>query len=351
MWMLCLYIFFMNAYRRRKCNCGSDTKTPLTLFVSCRPSLARSWAKKLPSTVLDTLIEYYPERLNYFRTLGIWHAFKQDYQAAIQTYDRGLQHAYALRMTKKPFRRIPDRNAKGKKKGKAKGAQKGTAALDTILQVSANDGPEAGSHVSLYERSPESKQACEEAADLGKEAGDDVERQLLFFRGMAKFQMASGVIESQVVVVENISKPPGGLANEGGELTLDSIGIKIKPEAPASAKGGIIGSCSPTKLAKYEEAMTSVKAEVVKILKDSLEDFKSYLAYFPVWEAPAPSPSASERAADTHERRHFVNQHLIRSSGEKPIPFRGRRLVHHRALNGRSRYTDPRQSGEMPVQP
>jgi hypothetical protein len=299
-------------------------------------------------------MEHYPERLNYFRSSGIWQTFKQDYLGAIRTYDQGIVNAQAMRQAKKRHRRPVEKTTRlGKKRGKGKssgGASHSPASPSTPANGSESPSVHAG-YESIYARSPGSSAACEEAADVGKEPGDDIERQLYFFRGMAKFQLASSLIEKQVLVVESITKPPGGLGNEGGELTLDAIGIKCKAEAGTSPRGSIVGSCSPAKLARYEEALTNptVKEEVISIFRDAMEDFKQFLIYFAVWEAPSPSTMHSSQT--DHERQHLANQHLIRTNSEKAIPFRGRRLVHHRALNGRTRYTDPRLTQEVEPQP
>lgn len=302
------------------------------------------------------LMEHYPERLNYFRSSGIWQTFKQDYAGAISTYDQGIANAQAMRSAKKRHRKTADRPSKGgKKRGKAKGSSR--VATDSQEQATrTQDG--SGSHdgangtsLSLYSRSPGSSPACEEAADVGKEPGDDIERQMYFFRGMAKFQLASGLVEKQVLAVEGIAKPPGGLVNEGGELTLDNIGIKIKVESGNSPKGSIVGSCTPAKAARYAEALTkpTIRDEILDAFRAAMEDFKHFLSYFAVWEAPSPSPTHARQ--DEHERQHLSNQHLIRTNGEKAVPFRGRRLVHHRSLNGRTRYTDPRFTRDLPPQP
>jgi hypothetical protein len=300
-------------------------------------------------------MEHYPDRLNYFRSSGIWQTFKQDYHAAIRTYDQGIANAQALRQAKKRHRRPAEKVSKpGKKRGKGKGSNRQASELQESSTNSQNgaEPPDLNGHrASTSSRGPASQAACEEAADVGKEPGDDIERQLYFFRGMAKFQLASGLVEKQVLLIEGIARPPGGLGNEGGELTLDNIGIKVKPDSAASARGSIIGSCTTTKAARYRELLGTApqRETVIEALSAAMEDFKHFLKYFAVWEAPN-SSSSNSRQSD-HERQHFANQHLIRTHGEKAVPFRGRRLVHHRILNGRTRYTDPRLTRELDPQP
>lgn len=295
-------------------------------------------------------MEHFPERLNYFRSSGIWQTFKQDYQGAIRTYDQGIANAQALRQAKKRHRRPAEKASKGAKKRKGKGSSRTTQDTQESLRQDGPDSSEGKGHSnSLYSRSPESMPACDEAADVGKEPGDDLERQLYFFRGMAKFQLASSLIEKQVLLIEGIPKPPGGLVNEGGELTLDNIGIKVKPDSATFPQGSVLGSCTAAKAGRYHEllASPSTREPVIEAFKNAMEDFKHFLSYFAVWEAPA--NSSSYRQSD-HERQHLANQHLIRTNGEKAVPFRGRRLVHHRALNGRTRYTDPRLTQELAPQ-
>lgn len=299
-------------------------------------------------------MEHYPERLNYFRSSGIWQTFKQDYEGAIRTYDQGIANAQALRVSRQRHRRNVDKPSKGgKKRGKGRGNHRQSAALQDSFSLGQDGQGTAGNSElnSGVHTSPGSTPACEEAADVGKEAGDDIERQMYFFRGMAKFQLASGLIEKQLLLVEGVPKPPGGLVNEGGELTLENIGIKVKAGTGAFPRGAIIGSSSTAKLARYDEAFTDTanRQVILDTYKAAMEDFKHFLSYFAVWEAPSTTTSPARQ--DEHERRHLASQHLIRSSGEKAVPFRGRRLVHHRSLNGRTRYSDPRFMQEIPPQP
>lgn len=262
-------------------------------------------------------------------------------------------NAQALRQNRKRHRRTADKVSKGgKKRGRGKGSSRTLPDNEdsTSLQQYGVEPLETNGHrKSLYNRSPGTMAACEEAADIGKEPGDDIERQLYFFRGMAKFQLASSLIEKQVLLVEGIAKPPGGLVNEGGELTLENIGIKVKPDSGSSPQGSILGSCTAAKASRYQELLASPsnREAIVEAFEAAMEDFKQFLSYFAVWEAPANSPSYSQ---SDHERQHLANQHLIRTNGEKSVPFRGRRLVHHRALNGRTRYTDPRLTQELAPQ-
>lgn len=300
------------------------------------------------------LMEEFPERLNYFRSAGIWQTFKQDYEGAIRTYDQAIMNAHALRQSRKHIKKPADKPYKqGKRRWKSKTSSRPAAGMHepSLGRKDSGETPNTDGHLeSIYSRSSESQAACEEAADVGKQPGDDIERQLYFFRGMAKFQLASSLIEKQVLLVEGIAKPPGGLGNEGGELTLANIGIKVKPDSATSPQGAILGSCTAAKASRYKDLLASspTREDIIDAFKDAMTDFQHFLSYFAVWEAPH---NSSGHQQSDHERQHLANQHLIRTTGEKSVPFRGRRLVHHRALNGRTRSTDPRLTREIPAQP
>jgi hypothetical protein len=304
-----------------------------------------------------------------------------------------MANAKTLRKAKSHHRRAGGDRSKGsKRRGKGKPADTTRLANGSSAANNTNeeDGSESALSIKTSIRSSVSSPACDEAADLGHIPGDDVERQLYFFRGMAYFQLASALIEDQVVDIEAIARPPGGLSNEGGELTLENIGISVTSKSKDAENGSILASASKEKLAAYQAAFsraseTSVRGQVISILQQANKDFEKFLSYFVVWEAPSTPTSSSDSHACHHSTSsdspttpsqelvlrnghdyslqgdsdgrhgfmppHIPNQHLVRTNSEKAMPFRGRKLIHHRSLNGRSRYTDPRTAQTAPKLP
>lgn len=329
----------------------------------CRPSVARAHAVLSPSTALDRLIHLYPDRLPYFRSLGIWQVFKHEYESALGIFTSAIEHAKSLRKTKSHRNTAEKVSRSGKKRNKGKGAttshQEGkdhalNSPLSAVSTGDSSDGSGCFVRHILPLRANAATSACEESFDIGKEPGDDIERQMYFFRGMAAYQAAMVLVETVTLGVDKIARPAGGLANEAGDFTLDFLGVKVKPAAKNLLRGSLIGSASPSKLAEYERRFNAQDgsdgkaSRITELLKQSNEDLMRFLSYFAVWEAEIDTSLRKE--VDSSGPPNVVNQHLIRTNTEKSVPFRGRKLVHHRVLAGRTLYTDPRTTQTAPYQ-
>lgn len=283
---------------------------------SRRLSSHRTLALSTDTTLLDRLILSNPHRLEYHRTRGIVHGFKQDYPAAIRNFTQALVQAKATRKAKAHHAEVAagTRMRKKGKGGKGKGKHKEDSG------AAANGGG--------VDSSSASTPAREEATSIGKEPGDDLERQMLFHRGMAHFHYACKLLEDAALDIEGVEKPSGGLSNEGGELTLRNVGIVLKNEV-----AGLYGCASPKKQERYRNELgdPALREKVTTLLRKSLRDQERFLSYFAVWEAPAGSV--------LEEEKRYQNPR----STDKPLTFRGRRLIHHRALSNRTRHSDPRR--------
>lgn len=277
--------------------------------------MCRTLAISTDTTLLDQLIGRDPNRLEYYRTRGIVHGFKQDYPSAIRNFTQALTQAKSARKAKL-FHSDTSSGKSSKKKGgkSSKGPQK-----DKSGDV-GGAGAGASPDVSVPAR--------EEATSIGKEPGDDIERQMLFHRGMAHFHFACKLLEDSVCDVEEVDRPQGGFSNEGGELTLRNIGIHLKDEVT-----GLYGAASSKKQERYRDILgkPALKEEVQSLLRKSIRDQERFLSYFSIWEAPS--------GTILEEERKYQNPRAT----DKPLTFRGRRLIHHRSLSGRTRHSDPRR--------
>lgn len=269
----------------------------------------RTLAKSTDTLLLDQIIEAHPQRLEYYRTKGVVLSFRQDFPAAIRNFTQALQQAKAARKAKHHHNE-GGKTSKKKGKGKGKGKDK-----ETGLEVVSASAP-----------------AREEAAEIGIEPGDDIERQLLLLRGMAYFQYSSSVVEEVVLEIEDVAYPAGGLSNEGGELTLANVGISV------DLSKGLYAAASASKKESYARALgkETVQHRFTTLLRKSTRDHERFLSYFAVFEAPPGSVFEEDRAA----LPRYV---------DKPLTFRGRRLIHHRSLTSRTRYAD--LDGEEPLGP
>lgn len=269
---------------------------------------SRTLAASTDTAVLDRLILAEPNRLEFYRTRGVVHGIKQDYSSAIRNFTQALVQAKAMRKLKQHHAetRSPRRKKKASKPGKE----------------AHSDGDATNSDAGSTQQSPN-----DEAAAIGQEAGDDIERQLLFHRGMSYFHLACEAMEDVVLTIEGVPRPTGGFSNEGGELTLRNIGIVLTDEP-----SGLYGCADLDKKEAYRRMLSApaTQDKVTTSLRRSLRDMERFLAYFSIWNAPASIDNNYAKSPGTR-------------AADKPLVFRGRRLIHHRALSNRIRLSDPRR--------
>ncbi|KDE07494.1 hypothetical protein MVLG_02169 [Microbotryum lychnidis-dioicae p1A1 Lamole] len=293
---------------------------------------SRTLASSTDTTQLDHLIACDPHRLEYYRTRGVVHGFKQDYVSAVRNFTQALTEAKAIRKEKEHRAEVQvgGGNLKKKKGGKngKMGGKKGKTSLAPMGDRNEVDmAPILGSNGNAVPTTPTS----DPSSTVGKEPGDDLERQMYFHRAMAHFHHACRLMEDAALDVEGVQKPKGGLSNEGGELTLRNVGIVLADEI-----GGLYGNASPEKQARYRVGMgeASLRERVTTLLRKSVRDHERFLAYFKVWEAPPGN------ALEEEDRQRPT---LGAKQTDRPLTFRGRRLIHHRALAQRTRDADPRR--------
>lgn len=179
-----------------------------------------------------------------------------------------------------------------------------------------------------------SRPAIDEATHIGLKPGDDCERQLWFHRGMAYFNWACNVLEDAVLRLEGAPRPKaGGLLNEGGEATLEGLGIN---NAQAT---GLLGSSRPkvsSRWPRYEAALNepALRDQVFALLQRSAKDHERFLSYFPIFQPESGS------ALSSAEKRHKLNS-SSRSRKEDKLSPHARRMVQYRSLEGRTRCSHP----------
>ncbi|SCZ99462.1 BZ3500_MvSof-1268-A1-R1_Chr3-1g06022 [Microbotryum saponariae] len=293
---------------------------------------SRTLASSTDTTQLDHLIACDPHRLEYYRTRGVVHGFKQDYVSAVRNFTQALTEAKAIRKEKEHRAEVQVgggnlKKKKGGKNGKMGGKKGKTSPAPTGDGNEADMAPILGPNGNAAATAPTS----DPSSTVGKEPGDDLERQMYFHRAMAHFHHACRLMEDAALDVEGVQKPKGGLSNEGGELTLRNVGIVLADEI-----GGLYGNASPEKQARYRVGMgePSLRERVMTLLRKSVRDHERFLAYFKVWEAPPGN------ALEEEDRQRPT---LGAKQTDRPLTFRGRRLIHHRALAQRTRDADPRR--------
>ncbi|BGP14340.1 hypothetical protein JCM10213v2_002287 [Rhodosporidiobolus nylandii] len=303
---------------------GNQDARYVAYFSEKIPSRALSPASDLE--VLDWLLACDPSCLAYYRSKGVLlSTFKQDYPGAIRTLTQGLAQAKAAREAAAAAPLFSSKPLRSKKSGgKKRDESPASGREDSRTSSPARNGSNGGAA------------AAEDLPSLGKVAGDDLERALLFHRGMAHFHHARQQIEDAVLTLEGVKLPPNRRNDEGGAWTLRNLGLHVPNDAD-----GLYGSRLPAMQEKYRAVLSEAQLldRVHSSLRRAIRDLERFLAHFPVYEAPDGSPLEELPRLSGHSGLDPPRPSAL----EEPLTFLGRRLVHHRALSPRTFARDPRR--------
>lgn len=227
---------------------------------------------------MDELIAAHPQRLEYHRTRGIVHCFRDEFSQATKDFTFALKEARANRKAKlahhetltqsegKSLKQAKRRKAKSSNRTNGQAPQDGTSVLENELE---------GSDLEPTVKHP----------SLSDDELDPIELQLLFLRGAAYFQQAIYTIESAIIRLENVNRTPSA---DGTELRLCYLengkygGVEIgNPEGPLGKRDGL-------KLQAYAAALgeKSFKEHVDQLLRKSMRDHERFQSHFESLEAP-----------------------------------------------------------------
>ncbi|KAJ7571999.1 hypothetical protein C8J56DRAFT_844273, partial [Mycena floridula] len=222
-------------------------------------------AESTTTQVLDELIQAQPQRLEFYRTRGIVHCFRDEYSQATKDFTYALKEARAVRKAKLSHgdRGGPSESrTKGKKKkGKTNGQAPPSGTSASEPTVDGLDGEPLLLHPSVLADAPE-----------------PIEPQLLFLRGATFLQQAVFLIESAVLKLEEIRKVP---SVDGAELRLCYIengkygGVEVgNPDGPLGKDGA--------KLQAYRRVLAAepFQEQILGLLKKSVRDHERFLAHF-----------------------------------------------------------------------
>ena len=250
-----------------------------------KSSANRQLAESTTTRVLDGLIATYPQRLEYYRTRGIVHCFRDEYTHAIKDFTHALKEARSARKGRTAHRNVAlPTEPRGKNGKKKKGSNKshgqappnGTSAS---ADGSTTDGVEPLLHASVLPDAP-----------------DPIEPQLLFLRGAAYLQQAIHLIESAVLKLEGVSKTTAGV--DGAELRLCYLvngrhgGVEIgNPDGP-------LGKSNGPKARAYRSVLAeeNFHTEIDGYLRKCIRDQERFLAHFDTIEGPCAIPTTDSPA-------------------------------------------------------
>jgi len=252
--------------------------------VAAESLLYRQLAESTTTHVLDDLIAAYPQRLEYYRTRGIVHCFRDEFPQAAKDFTHALKEARAVRKAKMAHRnngsQSDSRNTnKHGKRRKGSGSAThtngqappdGTSAMEN--GVDSSDGEPLLKHPSVLEDAP-----------------DPIEPQLLFLRGAAYLQHAIQLIEAAVLNLEGVRKTH---SVDGAELRLCYLENGKYGGVEIGNADGPLGKRDATKLQAYAYTLgeKNFRDHITQLLKKSLRDHEKFLSHFDSLDSPNAIP-------------------------------------------------------------
>ncbi|KAI0354755.1 hypothetical protein OH77DRAFT_1425873 [Trametes cingulata] len=276
---------------------------------------SRQLAESTSTDLLDELIAQNPHRLEFFRTRGIVHCFRDEYALATKDFTHALKEARAMRKARSAHMggNLGDKQrAKGakKKKGKAGGGRtngqappNGTSAAAGVSDGVAVDGPD-GESIMLH-------------PSVLPDAPEPIEPQCLFLRAAAYLQHAVFLIEDAIFALEGIRKVA---SVDGAEMRLCYVengrygGVEIgNPDGPLGKRDG-------AKLQAYRAALTepAFKEQILGLVRKSMRDHRQFLSHFDTLEG-APGYADADLAQRT-EYAFLLSESLRPGSQSTPPP-------------------------------
>lgn len=224
--------------------------------------------------MLDELIAAYPQRLEYYRTRGIIHCFRDEYSLATRDFTHALRESRAVRKARAAHQDMTATRGKVTKKKKASKSNGQAPPSGTSTPTEGpNIGGIAGEPLLLH-------------SSVLPDAPDPIEPQVLFFRGAAHLQHALFIIESAILRLEGVSKVNTSL--DGTEMRLCYLtngrygGVQMEgPDGPLGRSDGV-------KAQAYRRVLAddSFRENVYSLLKKSLRDHERFLSHFDTLEGP-----------------------------------------------------------------
>ncbi|KAG2115399.1 hypothetical protein BD769DRAFT_1629951 [Suillus cothurnatus] len=233
---------------------------------------SRQLADSTSTQVLDELIASNPQRLEYHRTRGIVHCFRDEYSLATKDFTHALRESRAARKARAAHQDlISSRELRGKAAKKKKSSNKfygqappgGTSAADNRTNVEGFNGEPLLLHPSVLPDAP-----------------DPIEPQLLFLRGAAHLQHAVYLIETAVLRLEGVSKVNSSL--DGAEMRLCYLSNGRYGGVEMGNPDGPLGRSDGPKAQAYRRVLADegFRENIHSLLRKSLRDHERFLSHF-----------------------------------------------------------------------
>ncbi|KAM6498846.1 hypothetical protein JOM56_006794 [Amanita muscaria] len=253
---------------------------------------SRQLAESTTTKVLDELIATQPQRLEFYRTRGIVHCFRDEYPLAAKDFTHALKEARAVRKAKVAHR--DNGNAQTEPHPHKARSRKRKGCTTRIGQAPPDGvGPTEDGEDNVDAELPKLHPS------VLPDAPDPIEPQLLFLRGAAYLQQAVFMIESAILGLEGISKVP---AIDGAELRLSAIENGKYGGVEIGNSDGPLGSRNGEKLTAYRMVLAedNFREQITSLLKKSVRDHEKFLARFDSLESPGAIPDGDIAQAVDH---------------------------------------------------
>ncbi|KZS93516.1 hypothetical protein SISNIDRAFT_411316 [Sistotremastrum niveocremeum HHB9708] len=271
---------------------------------------SRQLAECTTTKVLDDLIAAYPQRLEYYRTRGVVHSFRDEYPAAIRDFGYALKEARAIRKSKQAHLHTvsngqqvehrPHKNKKGKKGARGKGHSS---------NKHEDSAPHNGEDQDAEPSSPT-------GTSIPSTPTDPIEPQVLFLRGAAYLQNVFYIVENRILQLEGVTK---GMSADGPDMKLCCIetghygGVELgNPEGP-------LGHSHGSKALAYQSSLDEprFKEQIFTYLRKSVRDHERFLSHFKTLES-SPQPFPGDIA--TQVEHAFLLSDAMRSGNPLSSP-------------------------------
>ncbi|KAK7695222.1 hypothetical protein QCA50_002412 [Cerrena zonata] len=276
---------------------------------------SRQLAESTTTHQLDRLIAVQPHRLEFFRTRGIVHCFRDEYACAVKDFTHALRESRAQRKARAAHRSSvasDHHHGKGSRKKTGKGVSKtngqappnGTSA-PSISKSPSIDGPN-GEPLLLH-------------PSVLPDAPDPIEPQCVFLRGAAYLQHAVYLIEDAIFRLEGVRKQPSA---EGGEIRLCYIENGRYGGLEVANPDGPLGSRDGAKLQAYRNTLANsgFRDQVTGLIKKALRDHEKFLSYFDTLEGHH-SDYTRRNLAEKAELAFRICENMRPTSHHAPPPL------------------------------
>ena len=273
----------------------------------------RQLAESTSTAPLDDLIAAQPHRLEFFRTRGIVHCFRDEFAMAVKDFTHVLREARAQRKARMLHRNnaLPsDQRGKGKKKKGRPVKVNGQAPADGTSTPPNAEGPTIDG--------PDGEPLLLHPSVL-PDAPEPIEPQCLFLRGAAYLQHAVYLIEQEILKLEGIKKE---LTPEGAELRLCYVDAGKYGGVEIGNADGPLGNREGAKLKAYREVLASedFREQITTLLKKSMRDHERFLTHFDTLEGPPIDPTNDEDWPTKVEHAFLLSQSYRPGSPTQPPP-------------------------------